>query len=380
MKRNNKQNMDFNNSLENSNEDSEKYKKTKKNKKKKYETEPNNNENILDEIKKEELNEKEKILEEVNNTMISSNKKNIKKKKNKTKKEKEKDKSKKNESKDKEDEKEEKIKEKEKIKENNKKEKIKKEEKEKEKLKAIKQKKKKNNIISDTLDEIDNELNEQNILEIENIFEVNKKFNYPENCPIFYLRNDDANNDLFPNPLSTNEIKDLLKKKEIKPYLIKVKLIDIFIMKNYEPFQYFDFNEILTKSWSKNLEFSSIFLNQYNNYYEKNKKKDFEEKNKKLEISKIFNESIMYDKSKDKKPKFDKKIEKVEKFEKNVIPDNKNDITLSLNFSAIDKKGYNDFSISIIRQLEGIPLTKKKLDKITSIIEEVEEEEWTEIK
>ena len=172
----------------------------------------------------------------------------------------------------------------------------------------------------------------------------------------------------------------MLKKKEIKPYLIKVKLIDIFIMKNYEPFQYFDFNEILTKSWSKNLEFSSIFLNQYNNYYEKNKKKDFEEKNKKLEISKIFNESIMYDKSKDKKPKFDKKIEKVEKFEKNVIPDNKNDITLSLNFSAIDKKGYNDFSISIIRQLEGIPLTKKKLDKITSIIEEVEEEEWTEIK
>ena len=150
-------------------------------------------------------------------------------------------------------------------------------------------------------------------------------------------------------------------------------------MKNYEPFHYFDFNEILAKNWSKNLEYSSIFLNEYNNYYEKNKKKDFENKNQKLEISSNFSEYFMYD----KKPKFNKKVEKVEKvekIEKNEIQESKNDITLNLNFSAIDKKGYNDFSMSIIRQLEGVPLTKKKLEKITSIIEEVEEDEWKEIK
>ena len=399
-----RKNMDFNNSMDKSNEDSEEnYKKPKhkKNKKKKYETEPNdNNNNILDEIKKEEQKKREKILEEVNNTMIENNNKSDnksnKKKKNKAKKEKEKteskkdeskiDESKNDESKEEEDEKEEEIKENEKlkIKEKKEKEKIKKEEKEKEKekIKTNKQKKKKNNIISNTLDEIDNELNEQNFLEIENIFEVNKKFNYPKTSPIFYLRSDDTNNDLFPYPLSTNEIKDLLKKKEIKPFLIKIKPIDIFIMKNYEPFHYFDFNEILAKNWSKNLEYSSIFLNEYNNYYEKNKKKDFENKNQKLEISSNFSEYFMYD----KKPKFNKKVEKVEKvekiekIEKNEIQESKNDITLNLNFSAIDKKGYNDFSMSIIRQLEGVPLTKKKLEKITSIIEEVEEDEWKEIK
>ena len=105
----------------------------------------------------------------------------------------------------------------------------------------------------------------------------------------------------------------------------------------------------------------------------------FEEKNKKLEISNNFNESIIFDKPKIRAEKA-QKVEKNEKIYKNDIQENKNDITLSLNFSAIDKKGYNDFSMSIIRQLEGVPLTKKKLEKITSIIEEVEEEEWKEIK
>ena len=54
--------------------------------------------------------------------------------------------------------------------------------------------------------------------------------------------------------------------------------------------------------------------------------------------------------------------------------------SLNFNFSVIKQGGFNDLSMSIIKQLEGISLTKKQVDKITSIIEEVEEDEWTEVK
>ena len=67
--------------------------------------------------------------------------------------------------------------------------------------------------------------------------------------------------------------------------------------------------------------------------------------------------------------------------EKKVEEKNKNnDISLNFSVSEIDRKGFNDISMSIIKQLEGINLSKKKADKIASIIEEVEEDEWTEIK
>ena len=354
--------------MENSNEEShKKSKKNKKNKKEKIESKSKNtNYNILDEIKKEdESNQKEKILEEVNNTMIRDNNKKQKKERKKEIKKEENT------------EEEEKEKEKEKEKENNKeKYKEKKEsEKEKEKTKPNKKSKKANNILSDTFNEIANELNEQMNLEIENIFEINKKFNYPKDSPVFYIRDDSSNNDLYSYPLSTLKIKDLLKKKEIKPFLVKVKLIDIFTIKNYEPFSFFDFNVILAKNWSKNVEYSSIFLNEYNNMYEKNMKNNIEEKNKNLEISYNTNEYIAFPK-KEKKLKFDDN----KKVEKNKKQEEKNDMTLNFNISEIDKKVYNDFSISIIKQLEGVNLTKKKMEKITSIIEEVEEEQWTEIK
>ena len=117
-------------------------------------------------------------------------------------------------------------------------------------------------------------------------------------------------------------------------------------MKNHLPFSFFSFNEILTKNWSQNLEYSDLFINTHNKLSEKEKQKE---------------------KSKEKKE--NKKNNKKEQ-----------DMTLSLNFSGINQQGFNDLSMSIIKQLEGISLTKKQVDKITSIIEEVEEDEWTEVK
>ena len=295
MRKNNRKNYDVNNSMENQEDSEEKNinKKAKKNKKEKKEKKSKVF-NILEEIKKEEeSNQKQKLLEEVNNTMIKDNKNNTSKVKNYKEKNKEKDKEEQDkdewEETEKEKEKErKKKKEKERI---NKKEKEKEKEEEEKKIsKQKKEKKKGNNIISDTFNEISNELDEQYTLSIENIFEINKKFNYPKDSPVFYLREDTSNTDLFPSPLSTKEIQDLLKKREIKPFLLKVKLIDIFIMNNYEPFSYFDFNDILSKNWSKNLEYSPLFLNEYYNYFEKNINNYLIERYQNLEITKKANE------------------------------------------------------------------------------------------
>ena len=183
-------------------------------------------------------NEKNKALEEANNTMLSGNKeKQIKKKK----------------------------------------------------LKEKNKKKKTENKINNIFNEIDEDLKqeeEENInihnLEIDNIFEINNKFNYPKEFPVFYLKDDlnenDDENELYKTPLSTNKIKELLKSKKIKPYLLNIKLIDIFIMKNHSPFSFFSFNEILTKNWSQNLEYSDLFINTHNKLKEKAKEKPKENK------------------------------------------------------------------------------------------------------
>ena len=216
-----------------------------------------------------------------------------------------------------------------------------------------KEKNKKENKIENILNEINDELEDIDILQIENIFEINHKFNYPIDSPVFYLQNElpnnnsNSNNEIYKEPLSTNKIKDLLKNKKIKPYLTNVKLIDIFSLKNHPLFSFFSLNEILEKNWSKNLEYSDIFLSTHNTLKEKETIKE----NKKIEI-------------------------KPNKLNKN----KKEEISFNFNISEIDKSGFNDLSMSIIKQLEGVNLTKKQVDKITSIIEEVEEDEWQEIK
>jgi hypothetical protein len=336
------------NSSEESKEEKKKKKKTNKTsknnikQKKEKEKEKKQNNNILDDLKDEEnTNNKEKILEEINNTLVEENSGNKKRKPQKDKKE----------------EKEEKQK------------KEKKEEKE-EKQKVKNTKKKKKNIISDTFNEIDNELNEQYNLEVENIFEINAKFNYPKDSPLFYIREDSTNSDLYPYPLSASQLKECLKNKEIKPFLVKVKLIDIFIMNNYEPFSYFDFNDILTKNWAKNVEHSALFLSEYINLREKQKK---EEKFENLSISKKqFQYSVIPNKPKKLKFDDDKKVENKNK---------ENDMSLNLDISALEKSlFFNDNSISIIKHLQGANLNKKQVEKINSIIEEVEEDDWVEVK
>ena len=221
---------------------------------------------------------------------------------------------------------------------------------------------------------LEEQIEEDKNIIINKDIEINNKFNYPRNLPFLYIREDNTENDLFPNPLSTMEIKNLLKSKVIKPFLVKIKPIDIFTMKNYPQFSYFDFNEILTKNWSKNLEYSSMFLEEYKNLNERNSLYNLEDKNKTLKISKEY---FSYQKLL-KKKNIEIENNKIGK----MIGKKNNDITLDLNFSIsqIDKTGFNDLSMSIIKQLQNVKLTQKQVNKITSIIDEVEEDEWTEIK
>ena len=242
-------------------------------------------------------------------------------------------------------------------------------------IKKIKQKenknknKKKGNKINNILEEIDNEIEENNILDIQNIFEINNKFNYSRDFPVFYLKDNDSNDDIYKEPLSTNAIKDLLKNKKIKPFLVNVKLIDIFYMKNLTPFAYFPLNDILEKNWSKNLEYSNIFINEHNKLKNKEKKEiKTKEKKEVKEIKENKNKIEILPKKQIIKTSNKQKNKKIE------------DESLNFNFSMVNQGGFNDLSMSIIKQLEGISLTKKQVDKITSIIEEVEEDEWTEIK
>ena len=231
---------------------------------------------------------------------------------------------------------------------------------------------KEKNKISNIIDEINNEIegDYNDNLDIDNIFEINKKFNYSKDLPVFYIKEKDNYNDNedYKGPLSTNEIKKLIRHKKMKNIsFLDIKLIDIFTMKNHQNFEFFDFDEIFQRNWSKNLEYSDIFLQEHN---------------------KLKENELIKEKEKEKEQANEKKVNKKEKKMKimnnnniNNNFDNKdNDISFSLNYSIIDKGGFNDLSMSIIKQLQGVPLTKKQVDKITSIIEEVEEDEWKEVK
>ena len=138
-------------------------------------------------------------------------------------------------------------------------------------------KKKKKNKVTNIIDEINNEIEQDynNSLVIDNIFEINKKFNYPKDSPVFYIqeKNNINNNELYEKPLSTNEIKYLIRNRKLKNIsYLNIKLIDVFVMKNHNNFDFFDFAEIFQKNWSQDLEYSDIFIKEYEKLKKRYKK------------------------------------------------------------------------------------------------------------
>ena len=117
------------------------------------------------------------------------------------------------------------------------------------------EKKSNNNVIND------NSENEQF-----NILEINEKFGYPSNQPLFYLLEHKCSFDKYPNPLSVKDLIEMYESGEINKRKMRVKLVDIFTYnKKYE---FFPIAKIFKRNWVNNVEYSDLF-----------------EENKKLEVT-----------------------------------------------------------------------------------------------
>ena len=123
------------------------------------------------------------------------------------------------------------------------------------------------------------ELKKKNI-ELENIFDINKEFNYDKDNPVFYLRENKMAMDKYPWPLSTKQIVNIIKKDNIPYKNLKVKLVDLFEFKLKVAYEYVDFINVIKPEWASNVTFSKIFLDLYKFKFNKeNNKEDTKEKN-----------------------------------------------------------------------------------------------------
>ena len=115
------------------------------------------------------------------------------------------------------------------------------------------------------------ELKKKNI-DIENIYEINKVFNYSKDNPVFYLKENRCALDKYPWPLSTKQIVKIIEKENILYENLKVKLVDIFEFKLRNAFEYVDFIEVIKPEWADNVTYSKIFLDLHN--FKNNKEKE----------------------------------------------------------------------------------------------------------
>jgi len=120
------------------------------------------------------------------------------------------------------------------------------------------------------------ELKKKNI-DIKNIYEINKDFNYNIDNPVFYLKEDKNVLDKYPWPLSTKQIESIIEKNNIPYEKLKVKLVDLFEFKLKNAFEFVDFIEVIKPEWASNVTYSKIFLDLYN--FKMNKEKEKKEDN-----------------------------------------------------------------------------------------------------
>ena len=107
------------------------------------------------------------------------------------------------------------------------------------------------------------ELKKKNI-DIKNIYEINKEFNYNIDNPVFYLKEDKNVLDKYPWPLSTKQIESIIEKNNIPYEKLKVKLVDLFEFKLKNAFEFVDFIEVIKPEWASNVTYSKIFLDLHN--------------------------------------------------------------------------------------------------------------------
>ena len=162
------------------------------------------------------------------------------------------------------------------------------------------------------------ELKKKNI-DIENIYEINKVFNYSKDNPVFYLKENKNALDKYPWPMSTKQIVNLIEKDNIPYENLKVKLVDIFEFKLRNAFEYVDFIDVIKPEWADNVTYSKIFLDLHN-----------------FKINKEKENNIGKDKSKDKEKEKDKSG--MVQISQSIIPKVEQSNTFS-----VEKKFINNF-------------------------------------
>lgn len=115
------------------------------------------------------------------------------------------------------------------------------------------------------------ELKKKNIV-IENIYDINKEFNYSKDNPVFYLKENKCALDKYPWPMSTKQIVKLIEKDNIPYENLKVKLVDLFEFRLRSAFEYVDFIQVIKPEWASNVTYSKIFLDLHN--FKVNKEKE----------------------------------------------------------------------------------------------------------
>ena len=101
-------------------------------------------------------------------------------------------------------------------------------------------------------------------IEINNIYEINKLFNYDINNPVFYLKENKQILDKYPWPLSTKQVVRIVEENNIPYENLRVKLVDLFEFKLKSAFEYVDFMYVIKPEWASNVTYSKIFLDLYN--------------------------------------------------------------------------------------------------------------------
>ena len=203
--------------------------------------------------------------------------------------------------------------------------------------KEEKEEKEKNNICYKEKKEGKN----QKKININNIYEINKKFKYKLDYPVFYLKKNQTDINKLRKPMNTGEIIKFFENENERYENYKVKLYDLFEFKPKNRFEYVDLVEVMKPNWAKNITYSKIFLNLYksklNDDNNKDKEKHKSDISKKSDIHSLSQKNKLDSKNKkligDNNKKEDEKNNNINKSKKNKKGKNKpSDINVPLTF------------------------------------------------
>ena len=131
------------------------------------------------------------------------------------------------------------------------------------------------------------------VFDINYIYEINNKFHYNKDSPLFYILEKGKEFNYHPTPLSSKQLVKLIREENIPYDYLRIKLVDLFQFKSKLPFVYVELKEILKPNWSLDVDYSTIFKDlsklKLNDNKINNNVKD--EKDNSINVSSIKNEN-----------------------------------------------------------------------------------------